>query len=103
VVTTHTIDPNRDRGLPHLEPNGYKQEFVAEVIPSGAGTGRTAARGGLDAVINNGRGGGKRHFGTSLYEKRQAEASVQFVYAFEEWIEILINRCESINIPVDTI
>jgi len=24
------------------------------------------------------------------------------VYAFEEWIEILINRCESINIPVDT-
>jgi len=27
VVTTDTIDPNRDRGLPHLEPDGASKNL----------------------------------------------------------------------------
>jgi circadian clock protein KaiC len=92
--------------FPHLEPDGYKQEFVAEVISSGVPELDELLHGGLErgtiTIISGPSGVGKSTLGLQFMKEAAGRGERSVVYAFEEWIEILINRCESINIPVDT-
>ncbi len=90
--------------FPHLIPDGYKQEFVAEVISSGIPELDELVHGGFErgtiTIISGPSGVGKSTLGLQFMKEAAGRGERSVVYAFEEWMETLIGRCESINIPV---
>lgn len=92
--------------FPRLEPDGYKQEFVASVLPSGIPELDELLHGGFErgtiTIITGPSGVGKSTLGLQFMKEAAGRNERSVVYAFEEWVEILLSRCTSINIPAHT-
>jgi len=92
--------------FPRLLPEMYKQEFVSESISSGVPELDEMLHGGLErgtiTIITGPSGVGKSTLGLQFMKEAAGRGERSVVYAFEEWQEMLLRRCESVNIPVRT-
>lgn len=90
--------------FPRLIPDGYKQEFTSEVISSGVAELDELLHGGVErgtiTIISGPSGVGKSTLGLQFMKEAAGRGERSVIYAFEEWMEILLHRCEAINIPV---
>lgn len=96
-----------DQGMevfPRILPEVNKREFVPQVISSGVPELDELLHGGLErgsvTIITGSTGVGKTTLGLQFMKEAAGRGERSVVYAFEEAEEILLHRCESINIPV---
>ena len=92
--------------FPRLIPEAYSQEFVKEVISSGVPQLDELLHGGFErgtiTIISGPSGVGKSTLGLQFMKEAAGRGERSVVYTFEEWKETLLNRCQSVNIPVHT-
>ena len=89
-----------------LIPEAYSQEFAKEVISSGVPQLDELLHGGFErgtiTIISGPSGVGKSTLGLQFMKEAAGRGERSVVYTFEEWKETLLNRCQSVNIPVHT-
>ncbi len=89
--------------FPRLLPVALKQEFLGEMIPSGVPEIDELLNGGLErgtvTFITAPSGAGKTTLGLQFMKEAAARGERSVVYSFEEEIEIMLRRCEAVNIP----
>ncbi|KUK74559.1 MULTISPECIES: ATPase domain-containing protein [Methanobacterium] len=89
---------------PRLRPTVQKQEFTHETISSGVPELDELLHGGIErgttTIISGPSGVGKTTVGIQFMKEAAGRGERSVVYTFEESESNLINRCESINIPV---
>jgi circadian clock protein KaiC len=92
--------------FPQLLPEAYRQDFVAEALPSGVPELDELLHGGLErgtiSIISGPAGVGKTTLGLQFMKEAAGRGERSVVYTFEERLETLVHRCESVNIPVKT-
>ncbi len=90
--------------LPKLTPIEYRREFVTGTISSGVPELDELLHGGLErgtvTIISGPSGVGKTTLGLVFMKEAAGRGERSVVYTFEEGEEILMARCEAINIPV---
>ena len=90
--------------FPKLIPEAYRREYVAETISSGVAELDELLHGGLErgsiTIITGPSGVGKTTLGLAFMKEAARRGERSAVYLFEESVEILLGRCEAINIPV---
>lgn len=90
--------------FPQLMPEAYGQEFTAQPISFGIPELDELLHGGLErgtiTIISGPSGVGKSTLGLQFMKEAAGRGERSVVYAFEEWKETLLNRCEGVNIPV---
>ncbi len=89
---------------PRLRPMLGNVEFVHETISSGVPEMDELLHGGIErgttSIISGPSGVGKTTVGIQFMKEAAGRGERSVVYTFEESEESLINRCESINIPI---
>ncbi|MBI4814322.1 MAG: recombinase RecA, partial [Methanobacterium sp.] len=89
---------------PRLRPMVKEREFVQETISSGVPEMDELLHGGIErgttTIISGPSGVGKTTIGIQFMKEAAGRGERSVVYTFEESENNLINRCESINIPV---
>ncbi|AXV40978.1 MAG: recombinase RecA [Methanobacterium sp. BAmetb5] len=89
---------------PRLRPTVQKQELTHETISSGVPELDELLHGGIErgttTIISGPSGVGKTTVGIQFMKEAAGRGERSVVYTFEESESNLINRCESINIPV---
>ena len=89
---------------PHLLPSLYKKEFAPETISSGIPELDELLHGGLErgtiTIVTGPSGVGKTTMGLQFMKEAAGRGERSLVYTFEENEETIIQRCESINIPL---
>lgn len=89
--------------FPRLLPKTQPQEFFVEMIPSGIPEIDELLNGGLErgtiTMISGPSGVGKTTLGLQFMKEAAGRGERSVVYTFEEEAEIILRRCESINIP----
>lgn len=89
--------------FPRLLPKTQPQEFLAEMIPSGIPEIDELLQGGLErgtiTMISGPSGAGKTTLGLQFMKEAAGRGERSVVYTFEEETEIILRRCEAINIP----
>lgn len=98
-----------DRGMevfPRLVPVSYQREFVAETISAGIPEIDELLHGGIErgttTIISGPSGVGKSTFSMQFMKEAAGRGERSVIYAFEEGLETLLARCESVNIPAHT-
>ncbi len=90
--------------FPRLMPEAYGQEFAKDTISSGIPELDELLHGGFErgtiTIISGPSGVGKSTLGLQFMKEAAGRGERSVVYSFEEWQETLLNRCESVNIPV---
>ena len=90
--------------FPRLLPGNFQQDFVAEAISSGVPEMDELLHGGLErgtvSVISGPSGVGKTTVGIQFMKEAAGRGERSVVYIFEESSSTLLQRCESVNIPV---
>ena len=90
--------------FPGLVPVEFRREFVPEAISSGVPELDELLHGGLErgtvTIITGPSGTGKTTLGLVFMKEAAGRGERSVVYTFEEGVETLLARCESINIPV---
>jgi circadian clock protein KaiC len=90
--------------FPRLLPDNFQREFVAEVLPSGVPELDELLHGGLErgtiSVISGPTGVGKTTLGLQFMKDAAGRGERSVVYTFEERIETLLRRAETVHIPV---
>ena len=98
------ITPQGVEIYPRLRPRVGEREFVRETISSGVPEMDELLHGGIErgtaTIISGPSGVGKTTVGIQFMKEAAGRGERSVVYTFEESEENLINRCESINIPV---
>ncbi len=101
----HTLKMT-DSGIvvyPRLMPVARKQEFLGEVIPSGVPEIDELLNGGLErgtvTFITGPSGVGKTTLGLQFMKEAAGRGERSVVYSFEEETDIIMRRCEAVNIP----
>jgi len=96
-----------DRGMevfPRLQPEVYKREFKLEVIASGVPDLDELLCGGIErgtiTLLTGPTGVGKTTIGLQFMKEAAGRGERSVVYMFEEPVDIMLQRCEAINIPV---
>jgi circadian clock protein KaiC len=88
---------------PRLIPDIHAREFVPEAISSGVTDLDALLHGGLErgtvTLITGPIGVGKTTVGLHFLEKAAQRRERSVVYLFEESVETVVHRCESIGIP----
>jgi circadian clock protein KaiC len=103
---THSmrITPDGVKIYPRLRPMLKEKEFKHETISSGVPEMDELLHGGIErgtaTIISGPSGVGKTTIGIQFMKEAAGRGERSVVYTFEEGLESLINRCESINIPV---
>ncbi|MGB7443541.1 MAG: ATPase domain-containing protein [Coleofasciculaceae cyanobacterium] len=91
---------------PRLKPADFHSEFVLETISSGIPELDELMHGGLQrgtvTIMSGPSGVGKTTVGLQFMKEAAGRGERSVVYTFEEEPEILLSRCESINIPART-
>lgn len=91
---------------PRLLPDEQVRTFVAEPISSGAPELDELLYGGLErgtvTFITGPSGVGKTTLGLQFMKEAAGRGERSVVYTFEEEVDIMLHRCESINIPART-
>ncbi len=92
--------------FPQLVPEIHKQEFVVQTVPSGIPDLDELLCGGIErgtvTILSGPSGVGKTTLGTQFMKEAAGRGERSVIYIFEEAMGTLINRCESVNIPVHT-
>ncbi|MBD1925178.1 AAA family ATPase [Trichocoleus sp. FACHB-90] len=96
---------NKGMGVsPRLQPEVYKREFAVQSIPSGVPELDELLHGGIErgtvTIFTGSTGVGKTTIGLQFMKEAAGRGERSVVYCFEEPEEILLHRCESVNIPV---
>ncbi|WP_416676248.1 ATPase domain-containing protein [Egbenema bharatensis] len=98
-----------DRGVqvfPRLRPELHKRNFHPEPISSGIPDLDALLHGGLErgtvTIISGPSGVGKTTIGLQFMKEAAGRGERSIVYTFEEEVEIILQRCESVNIPART-
>jgi circadian clock protein KaiC len=90
--------------FPRLVPERQRQDFVAEPLASGVPELDELLHGGLErgttTIITGPTGVGKTTLGIQFIKEAAGRGEQSVVYTFEEGQQTLLNRCESINIPI---
>ncbi len=90
--------------FPRLLLQTIDLEFEHEVISSGIPELDEMLHGGLNrgtiTIITGPSGVGKTTLGLQFMKEMAGRGEHSIVYIFEEWKQVLINRCESLNIPI---
>ena len=90
--------------FPRLLPDNFQQDFVAEAISSGVPEIDELLHGGVErgtvTVISGPSGVGKTTVGIQFMKEAAGRGERSVVYIFEESTSTLLQRCESVNIPV---
>ncbi|WP_013324798.1 ATPase domain-containing protein [Gloeothece verrucosa] len=90
--------------FPSIIPEEFKREFAPETISSGIPDLDELLQGGIErgtiTIISGPSGVGKTTLGIQFMKEAAGRGERSLVCCFEEAQETLINRCESINIPV---
>lgn len=98
------ITPKGVKIYPRLRPMVREKEFTHETISSGVPELDEILHGGIErgtaTIISGPSGVGKTTLGIQFMKEAAGRGERSVVYTFEESEESLINRCESINIPV---
>lgn len=96
-----------DRGMeifPRLQPEVHKREFKLEMIPSGVPDLDELMHGGIErgtvTLFTGPSGVGKTTIGLQFMKEAAGRGERSVVYMFEEPIDVMLHRCEAINIPV---
>lgn len=103
---THSMRITRQgvKIYPRLRPTITEKEFVQETISSGVPEMDELLHGGIErgtaTIISGPSGVGKTTLGIQFMKEAAGRGERSVVYTFEESVESLVNRCESINIPV---
>lgn len=91
---------------PRLVPEAYKRVFMPEAISSGIPELDEMLHGGLErgtvTIFSGPSGVGKTSIGLQFMKEAAGRGERSVVYTFEEEVEIMLRRCESINIPART-
>lgn len=98
------ITPKGIKIYPRLRPLVKEKEFRHETVSSGVPEMDELLHGGLErgtaTIISGPSGVGKTTIGIQFMKEAAGRGENSVVYTFEEGVESLVNRCESINIPV---
>ena len=90
--------------FPRLLPDNYQQQFVPEPLPSGVPELDELLHGGLErgtiSIISGPTGVGKTTLGLQFMKEAAGRGERSVVYTFEERIDTLLSRAESVHIPV---
>lgn len=89
---------------PQLQPEAHKRDFIAQSIPSGIPELDELLHGGIErgsvTLFTGSTGVGKTTIGLQFMKEAAGRGERSVVYCFEEAAEILLHRCEAVNIPV---
>ncbi len=89
--------------FPRLVPELFERPFTAETIPSGVPELDELANGGMErgtvTMITGPSGVGKTTLGLQFMKEASGRGEHSVVYSFEEEVEVMLRRCDSINIP----
>jgi circadian clock protein KaiC len=100
------LSPKGMEVFPRLLPEVYKRNFVLETIPSGIPELDELLHGGLErgtvTIISGPSGVGKTTVGCQFMKEAASRGERSVVYTFEEEVELIMTRCEAINIPART-
>ncbi len=92
------------KAFPQLIPEAHHREFAPETIPSGVPELDTLLHGGLErgtvSLVTGPSGVGKSTLGLQFMKEAAERGERSVVFAFEELADVLLHRCEAINIPV---
>lgn len=92
--------------FPKLKPAQSKREFEPELLSSGIPELDELLHGGLErgtvTVVTGPTGVGKTTFAMQFMKEAAGRGERSVVYTFEESHEMLLQRCESINIPIQS-
>lgn len=92
------------RVYPRLVPGAYDREFSADLVPSGLPEVDEMLGGGLErgtiTIFSGPSGVGKTTLGMQFMKEAATRGERSVVYAFEEHLDTLVHRCQSVNIPV---
>ncbi len=92
--------------FPRLMPETYKQTFTLETISSGIPEIDELLHGGLErgtiTIISGPSGVGKSTLGLQFMKEAAGRGERSVIYSFEEWQETLLQRAESVSIPIRT-
>lgn len=91
---------------PRLKPAEHRREFALEAISSGIPELDELMHGGIErgtvTILSGPSGVGKTTVGLQFMKEAAGRGERSVVYTFEEEVEILLARCELINIPART-
>lgn len=91
---------------PQLKPAEFGRQFVLDTISSGIPELDELMHGGIErgtvTILSGPSGVGKTTVGLQFMKEAAGRGERSVVYTFEEETEILLSRCESINIPART-
>lgn len=89
--------------FPRLAPEIYEKAFELEPVPSGVPELDELFNGGIErgtvTMITGPSGVGKTTLGLQFMKEAAGRGEYSVVYSFEEEVEIMLRRCDSINIP----
>lgn len=98
-----------DKGMevyPRLQPEAHKRDFAGQTIPSGIPDLDELLHGGIErgsvTLFTGPTGVGKTTIGIQFMKEAAGRGERSVVYCFEEAQDILLHRCEAVNIPVRT-
>ncbi|MBW4683418.1 MAG: AAA family ATPase [Microcoleus vaginatus WJT46-NPBG5] len=90
--------------FPRLQPGAYSRDYVPEPLSSGVPELDELLHGGLErgtiTIVTGPTGVGKTTLGLQFMKEAAGRGERSAVYTFEEAEETLVQRCESVNIPV---
>ncbi|MWG33059.1 ATPase domain-containing protein [Halomarina oriensis] len=91
---------------PRLLPRHHQKAFPNETLPSGVPELDKLLNGGIErgtvTIVTGSPGVGKTTTGVQFMKEAAGRGERSVVYSFEEAKNTLVHRCESINMPVET-
>ncbi|HEY9723044.1 MAG TPA: ATPase domain-containing protein [Oscillatoriaceae cyanobacterium] len=95
-----------ERGIevyPRLVPEEYERSFAHEALPFGISELDTMLEGGIErgtvTILTGPSGVGKTSLGMQFMREAASRGERSVVYSFEEEIDVIMARCEGLNIP----
>ncbi len=99
------ITDNGAEVFPKLQPNKYERSFDNKVLSSGITEIDNLLHGGIEqgttTLITGASGVGKTNLGIQLMKEAASRNERSAIYSFEESVELIRRRSESINIPIE--